>query len=242
VIVLVLIAAYVTIRRAQRDANGRPAAVRAKFSRVTSQPGVEWFPSLSPDGKWLVYAADSGVANRHIYLQSVNGQNPLDLTRDSTADDDQPAFSPDGELIAFRSSRDGGGIFVMGRTGEVARRITRVGFNPSWSPDGTQLAFTTENVELFPQNPYGRSGELWAVTVNTGETRRLLEEDATLPSWSPHNQRIAFTRRLSNGAQGGCMDHPGERRDSDARDPRSRAGLEPRMVSGREVPVFRQRP
>jgi len=184
------------------------AAVRAEFSRVTSQPGVEWFPSLSPDGKWLVYAADSGVANRHIYLQSVNGQNPLDLTRDSTADDDQPAFSPDGELIAFRSSRDGGGIFVMGRTGEAARRVTRVGFNPSWSPDGTQLAFTTENIALFPQNPYGRSGELWTVTVNTGETRRLLDEDATLPSWSPHNHRIAFTRRLSNRAQGGVWTIP----------------------------------
>src|ERR1700687_5320846 len=116
---------------------------------------------------------------RHFSWQSVNVQNPLDLTRDSTADDDQPAFSPDGELIAFRSSRDGGGIFVMGRTGEAARRITRVGFNPSWSPDGTQLAFTTVNIELYPQNPGARS-ELWTVTVNTGETRRLLDEDAVL--------------------------------------------------------------
>src|SRR5579864_2661447 len=187
----------------------KPAtAVRAEFLRVTSQPGVEWFPSLSPDGKWLVYAADSGVSNRHIYLQSANGQNPLDLTRDSAANDDQPAFSPDGERIAFRSSRDGGGLFVMGRTGEAARRVTRVGFNPAWSPDGTQLAFTTENVDLFPQNPYGRSGELWTVTVTTGETRRLLDEDAVLPSWSPHNHRIAFTRRLSNGAQGGVWTIP----------------------------------
>jgi eukaryotic-like serine/threonine-protein kinase len=183
------------------------AAPRAEFSRMTSQPGVEWFPSLSPDGKWLVYAADSGAANRHIYLQSVNGQNPLDLTRDSTADDDQPAFSPDGERIAFRSSRDGGGIFVMGRTGEAARRITRVGFNPSWSPDGAQLAFTTVNIELYPQNPGARS-ELWTVTVNTGETRRLLDEDAVLTSWSPHNHRIAFTRRLGNRAQGGVWTIP----------------------------------
>ena len=96
----------------------------------------------------------------------------------------------------------------MGRTGGAARRITRVGYNPSWSPDGTQLAFTTENVALLPQNPYGRSGELWTVTVNTGETTRLLDEDATLPSWSPHNRRIAFTRRLSNGAQGGVWTLP----------------------------------
>jgi len=184
----------------------KPAtAVRAEFSRVTSQPGVEWFPSLSPDGKWLVYAADSGVSNRHIYLQSVNGQNPLDLTRDSTANDDQPAFSPDGERIAFRSSRDGGGIFVMGRTGEAVRRVTRAGFNPSWSPDGTQLAFATDGVAIYPQN---NGGELWTVTVNTGETRRLLDRDATLPSWSPHNQRIAFTLWRGGPAKGGVWTIP----------------------------------
>jgi Tol biopolymer transport system component len=208
VIVFVVIVAYAIVRYTPRNANGRPAGPRGEFSRVTSQAGVEWFPSLSPDGKWLVYAVKAGAANRHIYLQSVNGQNPLDLTRDSSADDDQPVFSPDGELIAFRSSRDGGGIFVMGRTGEAARRVTSAGFNPSWSPDGTQLAFNTENIELYPQNPYGRSGELWTVTLNTGETKRLLDEDATLPSWSPHNHRIAFTRRLSNRGQGGVWTIP----------------------------------
>ena len=104
-------------------------------------------------------------------MQSVSGQTPLDLSSDTTVDDDQPAFSPDGEQIAFRSSRDGGGIFVMGRTGEAVKRITHIGFHPSWSPDGTQLAFTADNVELYPQNSVGQSG-LWIVKVSTGEIRR----------------------------------------------------------------------
>lgn len=199
--VVVVTAAYALLWRARPQAPVRPVVLRAEFSQVTSQPGVEWFPSLSPDGKWLVYAAEGG-GPRHIYLQSVSGQNPLDLTKDSTADDDQPVFSPDGERIAFRSSREGGGLFVMGRTGEAVRRVTRMGFKPSWSPDGTQLAFTTENVELNPQNAQGRS-ELWTVNVNTGETRRLSDGDAVLASWSPNNHRIAFTSRLGDPTQRG---------------------------------------
>jgi Tol biopolymer transport system component len=197
---VIVIAGYTIFWRARQPESLRPALARAEFTQLTSQPGVEWFPSLSPDGKWLVYSG-TGARGRQIYLQSVSGQNPLDLSKDATVDDDQPAFSPDGERIAFRSSREGGGIFVMGRTGEAAKRVTHMGFKPSWSPDGTQLAFTTENVELNPQNSETRS-ELWTVTVNTGETRRLNDGDAVLASWSPHNRRIAYTHRLGNPAQG----------------------------------------
>jgi Tol biopolymer transport system component len=197
--VVIAIAGSAIFWRARQAENLRPAFSRAEFSQLTSQPGVEWFPSLSPDGRWLVYAG-TGARGHQIYLQSVSGQNPLDLSKDATVDDDQPAFSPDGEHIAFRSSREGGGIFVMGRTGEAARRVTHMGFKPSWSPDGTQLAFTTENVELDPQNSETQS-ELWAVTVSTGETRRLNEGDAVLASWSPHNHRIAYTHRIGKPAQ-----------------------------------------
>jgi Tol biopolymer transport system component len=139
--------------------------------------------------------------NRDIYLRSVGGQNAINLTSSSPADDDQPSFSPDGERIAFRSSRDGGGIFVMGRTGEAVRRVTRMGFKPSWSPDGTRLAFVEENVELNPQNSQGHS-LLWVVDVDGGEPRQLDVVDAALPSWSPHGHRIAYTRRLGRPTQG----------------------------------------
>jgi Tol biopolymer transport system component len=199
VFLAVAVAGYGIFWRLRRAGSLRPVLMYARFLQLTSQPGVEWFPSLSPDGKWLVYAG-AGARGRQIYLQSVSGQNPLDLSKDPTVDDDQPAFSPDGEHIAFRSSREGGGIFVMGRTGEAARRVTHMGFKPSWSPDGTQLAFTTENVELDPQNSQTR-GELWVVTVSTGKMRRLNDGDAVLASWSPHNRRIAYTHRLGNPAQ-----------------------------------------
>ncbi|MGZ5477559.1 MAG: protein kinase domain-containing protein, partial [Thermoanaerobaculia bacterium] len=180
----------------------RPAAPLVKpqptFSQITGQPGVEWFPSLSPDGQWVIYSAEHS-GNREIYLQSVTGQNPINLTNDP-AEDDQPAFSRDGERIAFRSTRDGGGIFVMGRTGESVRKVTSAGFNPAWSADGTQIAYTAEKMELNPQNSEGRS-DLWVISATGGEPRRLFEGDAVQACWSPHNRRIAYAMRLGTARQ-----------------------------------------
>jgi len=177
----------------------RSAPPRTEFLQLTSQPGVEWFPSLSPDGRWILYAG-TGAGPRHVFLQGVGGQNPLDLTADSADDNDQPVFSPDGDRIAFRSSRDGGGLFVMSHTGEAVRRVTRAGFRPAWSPDGRRLAFATENVDLNPQNVRGHS-ELWIVEVEGGEPRRIHAGDAVLPSFSPNDRRIAFTRRIGRPFQ-----------------------------------------
>ena len=104
------------------------APLRLSFTQLTDQPGPGNFPSLSSDGKSFVYASRAS-GNWDIYLQRVGGKNPINLTEDSLADDTQPVFSRDGEWIAFRSSREsrnpgsftGGGIFVMGATGESVK-------------------------------------------------------------------------------------------------------------------------
>jgi eukaryotic-like serine/threonine-protein kinase len=172
----------------------RSAPPRTEFLQLTSQPGVEWFPSLPPDGRWILYAG-TGEGPRHVFLQGVGSQSPLDLTADSADDNDQPVFSPDGDRIAFRSSRDGGGLFVMSHTGEAVRRVTRAGFRPAWSPDGSRLAFATENVDLNPQNVQGHS-ELWIVEVDGGEPRRVHAGDAVLPSFSPNDRRMVSGEAL----------------------------------------------
>jgi eukaryotic-like serine/threonine-protein kinase len=179
------------LMRARESASQTPPEPR--FTQITAQSGVEWFPTLSPDGKWVAYGGEVD-GRRHVFLQSTTGQTPIDLTADSNADDDQPAFSPDGERIAFRSSRDGGGIFVMGRTGESVRRVTNEGFKPTWSQDGQELAFATENADLDPQNTLGLSS-LRVVEVASGEQRQVGKVDAVLPNWSPHGLRIAYTTR-----------------------------------------------
>ena len=175
--------------------------VQASFTQLTADVGVEWFPSLSRDGNWVVFAGENR-GNRDIYLQRVDAHTPTNLTRDSAADDDQPAFSPDGDLIAFRSSRDGGGIFVMNRNGGSVRRLTDRGFHPTWASDGSEIAFTTENVELTPGN-FNETSELWVVPAAGGPLRPLASGDATLPSWSPNGHRVAFGRRFGRSGRGG---------------------------------------
>ena len=174
----------------RRQESAGPSLVSATFTRLTSDAGIEQHPSLSPDGKWFVYAAPV-AKHQHIFLQSVGGQKRFDISEDGS-DDSQPAFSPDGEVIAFRSERLGGGVFVMGRTGELRRRITDSGFNPAWSPDGREIMFTTE---IMTTNPYNRTGgvsALWAVRVADGVKRQIYSGDVVQPAWSPHGRRIAF--------------------------------------------------
>ncbi|HYC90024.1 MAG TPA: protein kinase [Thermoanaerobaculia bacterium] len=171
------------------------------FRQLTFDDGLEVFPALAPDGKSFVYvSAESG--NRDIYLQRTDGRTPINLTSDSPDDDSEPVFSPDGSQIAFRSERAGGGIFVMGVTGESVRRLTDFGHNPSFSPDGTRIVVATRPIELQP-HVHGVNSQLWIVDTRSEAKKPLVQPgvggpdfgrgcDAVQPSWSPGGKRIAF--------------------------------------------------
>jgi eukaryotic-like serine/threonine-protein kinase len=165
-------------------------ALDETFVRLTSRAGEEIFPSVSPDGEFVAYASQA-AGNWDIYLQRVGGERPINLTDDSASADTEPAFSPDGRTIAFRSERDGGGIFVMGATGENVKRVSAIGHNPSWSPAGDEVL---ANVDLIT-DPMARSGakeQLWAIEVASGKRRLMTPTDAVQASWSPNGHRIAF--------------------------------------------------
>jgi Tol biopolymer transport system component len=176
-----------------------PDPANATFKQVTHDAGEELSPSLSPDGNTVVYVSGTS-GNLDVYSLRVGGENPVNLTRESTADDSQPAFSPDGDRIAFRSERDGGGIFVMGATGESVRRLTDFGYNPAWSPDGRSIVCVTGNLES-PALRLTRS-ELWRVDVASGKRVKISDGDAAQPRWSPNSSRIAYSSRSAERATG----------------------------------------
>jgi Tol biopolymer transport system component/serine/threonine protein kinase len=161
--------------------------------KLTGYPGHEMFPSLAPDGRSFVFSRYRD--NQYdIFLQRVGEAEARNLTADSNQDDWMAAFSPDGSRIAFRSERDGGGVFLMDADGGNLRLLTDEGFNPAWSPDGREIVYATSAAN----SPHARNNarsQLKAVNVETRE-RRLIDigsgKDAVQPSWSPNGARIAY--------------------------------------------------
>ncbi len=228
-----------------RDTGGG-LAPSMTFSQLTLLEGAVADPMVSPDGKWVAYvSAASGDAE--IYLQSIAGRTPINLTKNPAADF-QPAFSPDGERIAFRSTRDGGGLFVMGRTGESVRRVTANGSVPAWFPDGRRIVYAT----LSPAGPETRGGgrsALWVADTNGGEPQLLFAGDALHPTVSPNGRRIAFYSILFDDTgqrvaqrQPRHLDHRRRRHGSRSRHRRHPDRLEPGLVPGRAMALLSQQP
>jgi Tol biopolymer transport system component len=196
VVVLAAAAVALVARRAAPPASA-PAARDVCFSQLTRQRGEERHASFSPAGRWLVYAgrAAGRWELRRRAREPVGAEHDVPLEPGSTSSDTEPAISPDGRRIVFRSTREGGGLFLMeldagGERGRApVRKLTDRGADPAWSPDGTEIAYSTEPV-LDPETR--GLGELWVVSVATGARRRVVATDAVQPSWSPHGGRIAY--------------------------------------------------
>jgi DNA-binding winged helix-turn-helix (wHTH) protein len=130
------------IRRGDRPAYDYSATL--KSIPVTSLPGSEVDPSLSPDGKWVAFAWDGESGdNFDIYVKQLDvGAGHVRLTTD-TAEDRAPAWSPDGHWIAFvrRSGRNAGAIVVPSSGGaeQPLAGITGLMSGLSWTPDGKSL-------------------------------------------------------------------------------------------------------
>ena len=178
--------------------SGPGAVVRNTPTPVTSLPGQELFPSVAPDGTVAYSRIDGGDWDVFVRRRDAS---PVNLTANSPANDWQAEFSPDGKSLVFRSDRDGGGIFLMDANGGNLQRLTTGGFNPTWSPDGTDIVFSTVQIVADPSSrPV--PGTLGTVKVATLQRQTLYAlSDAVQPRFSPSGQRIAFWAFAKQGGQ-----------------------------------------
>ncbi len=172
-------------------AKAAPDWSRAGHVQLTNQHGIEFFPSLAPDGKSFVYASNQD-GNFDLFVQRVGGKNATPLTPNTPSNEIEPVFSPDGERIAFRSTREPAGVYVMEASGENVRLVVAGCHHPSWSPDGKEIVCSTAGHPEAPTTRNTWASSLWIANVETGDKRFLCEKDAMQPSWSPKGNRIAF--------------------------------------------------
>jgi len=111
--------------------------------------------AMSPDGSKIVTAiatdTSSTMPTSHIFIQSIGGGAPTDLTPNSTAFNITPAFSPDGTTIVFASNSVNGNateLFAMDNAGGHLKQLTTSAdgtfhMNPRFLPDGNRIVFQT---------------------------------------------------------------------------------------------------
>jgi len=162
--------------------------------RLTADSGYTTDGAVSADGRLVVYASDrlSGD-NLDIYVQDIKTGNVARFTQDP-ADEYDPVFSPDGSQIAFRSERNGGGIYFMSTLGGAARLFVAGGRGPRFSPDGRYLLYWHAPPEAL--NKWGGFGAALFVQELTGGSPVQISANCDFVNrsavWSPDSSQILF--------------------------------------------------
>lgn len=140
--------------------------------QITDEPdGSSDYATFSPDGRTIAYARNIGG----IFLINTDGSGRRRIS--ALRDAFELSFAPDGDRLAYRSGRDQA-LHVVRRDGTDTTLATSPVAGdgiaePTWSPDGRTIAFSTA------------TGGLYLYTVDGGGTRAVGPPGSWHPSWSP---------------------------------------------------------
>lgn len=161
-------------------------------------------PAWSPDGSLLVFVSpcraraefyEDFYSSSSLYAVKPDGTELRSLTVIPGSDFD-PAWSPDGERIAFASERDGQKeIYVLTVDSGAVVRLTNSPLGventqPSWSPDGKQIVYTVKRLDAY---------QVWVMSDTGRDNAQLVRSGQTLwdylPFWSTDGTTIFFNQR-----------------------------------------------
>ena len=172
---------------------------------LTSLPGVELDPALSPDGGRVAFIWDGpDRSNFDVYVKEIASGETVRVTSDPAADH-HPVWSPDGKRLAFlRRQGTGARVILVPAGGGEERELAPISELPrlylqdlwsfclDWSPDGRFLAVSDRGAD-------GQSWGVYLISLGTGEKRELTTTGNPriidrLPAFSPDGRTLAFLR------------------------------------------------
>jgi len=143
----------------------------------------------SPDGLHLAAVGYVNEDTWAIYTFGADGTGLTRLTHEPGVWDADPAWSPDGSLIAFSRihprEADRSDLWIMNSDGSGERRVGVEGFAARWSPNGRRLLYATS---------FRGSSDLATCALDGTDVQLLLSTPAleTNPSWSPDGSQVLF--------------------------------------------------
>lgn len=132
------------------------------------------YPSCSPDGKSIAFLS-VGDSETQLHKMQIDGKEVVKLLAEPVCGVSVPAWSPSGKWIAFSTWRDllAVEIHVVRADGTDLKPLTKFGkmaLSPSWSPDGTKIAFVCDN-----QGERERQTALWVMDADGGNQKEILK-------------------------------------------------------------------
>ncbi|MDE0481144.1 MAG: hypothetical protein OXI67_01075 [Candidatus Poribacteria bacterium] len=176
--------------------------------QLTHTPLSEYMPRFSPDGRHIVFGRNLGpvaeprqLQQLDIFIINADGSNEKRLTFHPKIDF-APTWSPDGQHIAFVSTRIGHGeIHILELASGNIKQLTKnedgdaYSSAPSWSPDGQHI--------VHEQVIAGGGRHIYITDIDGKDTRPFLKGDQPhlvgdmviskyAPSWSPDGKHVLY--------------------------------------------------
>jgi TolB protein len=175
----------------------------AALKLVSASDRQAMSPTWAGDGRRFAYM-EFQAGRGQLFLQDMATGKRTAVATTGTALDFTPAFSPDGQTLAFsRATEEGTDIYTINLKDNCCLRRLTVGrfsdnLSPTFSPDGQRVAFVSTRPglpQLYVMAADGTNQELFA-PFDYGVTG-----SSNAPEWSPDGQSVAFHRDVAGTLQ-----------------------------------------